>query len=249
MPLTLDCPLCAGPRLPPSPRHLCTVPPPPRARASARSPLRPGRPRRFQAAWRVPAPAVRPRPRRAPRARPGSGSPAPQPGREAPLEPPEPPEPQPQPERRAGRDSPRCLAPGNAAPAQGLQYPARRWGREGCPGRRELASHPEPSNFLSPSRGGPAKAVLFLLFSQGSTAELLRRRDCPTDLLSSGGGLHYSKSHFSNPKTEAMRAQERELCRCERRVSPGPQPSCLSHLLESGSHRHTRPARESWSGA
>lgn len=170
-------------------------------------------------------------------------------GREAPLEPPEPPEPQPQPERRAGRDSPRCLAPGNGAPAQGLQYPARRWGREGCPGRRELASHPEPSNFLSPSRGGPAKAVLFLLFSQGSTAELLRRCDCPTDLLSCGGGLHYSKSHFSNPKTEAMRAQERELCRCERRVSPGPQPSCLSHLLESGSHRHTRPARESWSGA
>lgn len=73
MPLTLGCPLCARPRRPPALRHLCTVPPPPQAGASARRPLGPGQSRRFKAARRVPAPAVQPLPCCPPRAWPSPG--------------------------------------------------------------------------------------------------------------------------------------------------------------------------------
>lgn len=67
-------PLC--PAAPPVPRRLCIAPPPLRppptpARARARKPLGPGRPPRFKAARRVPAPTVQPRPRGPPGAWPG----------------------------------------------------------------------------------------------------------------------------------------------------------------------------------
>lgn len=146
-------------RLPP----LCPAAPPARPAAPLyRAATAPSRSERTEASRARPVPALQSCPARASAcspasallpapglAQPRSGPQALQRGRKST---PEPLRPQPRPERRAGRDSPRCLAPGNAAARAGHVNTSGGGGLgERCPSSRELGAYPGPSNFPSPS--------------------------------------------------------------------------------------------------
>lgn len=128
-PLPLLC-RAAQPVRPAAPLYCAATAPSRSERAEA---ARPSQPRRFKAARRVPASAIRPRPCRAPWALPGSGPRTLRPGQRSTLELLSS---QRRPERRAGRDSPRCSAPGNAAAsARPFNIPG---GGGRCSGSRKL---------------------------------------------------------------------------------------------------------------
>ena len=159
-------------RLPP----LCPASPPARPAAPLyRAATAPSRSEPAEATRGRPAPALQSRPARASarspaaapppalgRARPGSGRRALRPGRKNTWEPLSP---KLLPERRAGSDSPRCLAPGNATAGQGAhQYPERGWMGK----RMELGPTKDPAISPPPPTGAPRRPVCSVFGSRRS---------------------------------------------------------------------------------